>query len=258
MSSTLVQTLYAAASELAEQSMAFTLGSKDGNDTALGNMHTVYGCSGMAVSSSGVLYATGQTAGGDTSLFIVETKNGNGVLVGSLGLGNDHISDISFQPSTGILFAFSGQDHHLYTIDTTTGTATDIGSSGLGGQGFGMAFAPDGTLYLADGFTPVAIYTLDTGTGAATHLKDISFGNKVGALAYDKDGILYGSTTAGQLLLVDIDAGTITNVGGNVIGLDALAFGLPRTLDRIVTQVGHVTDLESETYTWESPTFSFA
>jgi hypothetical protein len=60
------------------------------------------------------------------------------------------IGDLSFQPSTGVLFGISSNTFStggiLYTINIANGSATVVGNTGSG-VGGGLAFAPNGTLY---------------------------------------------------------------------------------------------------------------
>lgn len=116
-------------------------------------------CSGMDFNSAGVLYATcerpqaptGGGGGADTPVLItINTTTGAGTEVGPTGISGA-VSDISFRPSDGVLFAYDASndpEHTLYTINVNTGVATLVGETGLDfAGGNGMTFSAGGVLY---------------------------------------------------------------------------------------------------------------
>ena len=60
--------------------------------------------------------------------------------------------DMAFQPGTGVLYACQSLNHvgRLYTINTATGAGTTINANMAINDASGLAFAPDGSLYVLD------------------------------------------------------------------------------------------------------------
>jgi hypothetical protein len=88
------------------------------------------------------------------------------------------ISDLAIQPGTGVLYGIEARDAagglgppfgNLYTIDRNTGVASLVGSTGV--QNASLAFAPDGTRYMASAnvvsfmLVDVQLHTVDPATG---------------------------------------------------------------------------------------------
>lgn len=135
--------------------------------------------------------------------------------------------DLSFQPGTGVLYACQSVNHvgTLYTINTATGAGTVINSTMSIDDASGMAFAPDGSLYILDtgaGGTsnpPAELHKLDPTTGGilSTITTNLSLGNTAGmefdpqtGALYVGDGDLYGTNS---LYTLDIQTGVFTLVG---------------------------------------------
>jgi hypothetical protein len=97
---------------------------------------------GLAVNpANGVLY--GCISGPDYlgGLVTINTATGQGTLVAN----TQALTDIDFQPETGILYGIDNgiglYPDGLYTINSTTGQATRVGYTGLGNE-LGLAFVP--------------------------------------------------------------------------------------------------------------------
>lgn len=113
----------------------------------------------------------------------------------------------------------------LVTIDTATGAVTEIGELGLTRREYGLAFAPNGTLWASSGQD---LYTLDLSTGAATATATLPGElTQMNALAMNAAGTLYGyDEEVGRLFVIDPATGATNEVGnaaagmGEVVGLD--------------------------------------
>jgi hypothetical protein len=94
------------------------------------------------------------------------------------------LDGLAFQPGTGALFGISQTTYVLYVIDPSNGAVTEIGHTGIqsGVSLAGLAFAPDGGLFLAAGG---GLYTLDPTSGAATSVGATGFGNVSGLTFVD-------------------------------------------------------------------------
>ncbi|MDH4070395.1 MAG: T9SS type A sorting domain-containing protein [Ignavibacteria bacterium] len=183
-----------------------------GAGTVVGSSGLV-GLPGLAINSSGVIYAT-ETSNGD--LYTINASTGEATFVGSTGLG--FLDAIAFSADDvlyGIDVAFD-----LYTIDTGTATPTLVGNTG--DVFTGMAFDPtDGTCYASvGGFAPInpdGIATIDITTGAATIIGTTGLGGSTPDLHFDQDGNLYGVKGGGgadaDLIAIDKNTGAGTVVG---------------------------------------------
>jgi hypothetical protein len=211
------------------------------------------GVTGLAVRpSTGALYgstATGNLAGtiGRGSLVIINPTTGAPTLVGSFGLGGTStLADLSFDPSTGLLYGWSsGPNGDLYTVNLATGAATKVGESNLtlmGGNG--LAFNEAGSLYFVGSGTQGALRTVVPATGLTIAVATLNGyagcgctgGEPIGALAFD-GSTLYGvSAFAHDLLTINVVTGlispfvpltTIGPTGSTELSIDAIAFSLP-------------------------------
>jgi hypothetical protein len=126
------------------------------------------------------------------------------------------ISDLALQPGTGVLYGIEARDAagglgppfgNLYTIDRNTAVATLVGTTGA--QNASLAFAPDGTLYMAS-FDVVAqttqLRTVDPATGQI--LTTVPTLDTQGAPTFYSaltfratDGVLVGGTGSGNSLV---------------------------------------------------------
>src|SRR5262249_41115426 len=125
------------------------------------------GITGLAFTSDYQLWATTTIPrGGSSSSTLEELNVGTGVAISSTPL-NILVGDLAVQPVTDTLYAITSGGV-LYTV-SRTGVTTLIGDTGTGRTG-GLAFAPNGTLYLTD-FVPspgtgLGLFTLNPNTGA--------------------------------------------------------------------------------------------
>jgi len=142
---------------------------------------------GLDFAPDGSLFAstcdTGFCPEGPSTLLEIDPVTGASTAVGPIQAGGValNIYDLAFQPGTGTLYGISdflGSSCFacLYTIDTSTGSATLVADPGVSSSG-GLAFAPDGSLYLSTVFPTVGsrfdLYTLDPDTGAVVAREDI-------------------------------------------------------------------------------------
>jgi hypothetical protein len=208
-----------------------------GTGTLLGDPVTPGWLTGIAFTSTGLLYGT-TNEGGPSSLVRIDPNTG-GLLV-TIPITDDpflggpvSIGDLAAQPGTGVLFGIrwngdgAGLGGYLYTIDPVTAVATLVGNTGTCTEG-GLAFAPDGTLYFtgfADcSFSERALHVLDPATGAI--LSSIRLGGFYESLAVrPTDGALFASAGSGSLYEIDPATGVEVDWGETGTGVLAdLAF----------------------------------
>ena len=144
-----------------------------GSTIVAGGPVTANGLSGLAFNSLGELY--GSSPGGFDLIRIDPDNTGLSLNLGPIQDSAQNLismSDLAFQPGTDVLFGTrsGGFNLALYTIDTTTALATQVGADITEiEKGGGLAFAPDGTLYMTstanvsgDNFDPLfELATLD-------------------------------------------------------------------------------------------------
>ena len=172
-----------------------------------------------------------------------------------IGTTGSELFGLAFSP-TGVLYG-AGQDTPggtitLYTVNPATAALTVVGSTGLNGgllseEAAGLAFGPNGTLFLADtnpNGTSSNLYTVNTGTGAVTQLGPI--GNmSQGTIGFDGSGNLYeinNETTPNHLDLLDTTSGMSMSdkntAFSDVFGLafsNGQLFGFANSGNRVIT-----------------------
>jgi hypothetical protein len=134
-----------------------TIDQDDASWTTIGDPTAAGPLPGLARKSTGELFGANNAGGSSGPASLIEIDPATGLLITTVGDITDDadaeglkMSDIAFQPGTDVLFgmcATTGKDGSLYTIDLTTAAATLVGATGL--ERGGLAFAPDGTLWLA-------------------------------------------------------------------------------------------------------------
>lgn len=178
---------------------------------------TFYGVSGNEYSPS-------------RQLMIINPSTGHATSVGTIGTASaQNTSDISFA-SNGTLYGWTVKGGPLVTVDIANATRTVIGSAMNGTQSNGLAFAPNGTLYLAGPTSSANLYTVDTTTGVITQVANLTsiptnFGN-INAMAFDPSGTLYavGSGSGHQLVTINTSTGAFTVMGTLPWEADSIAF----------------------------------
>ena len=194
-----------------------------------------YGITGLDFHPvTGVLY--GSTAGASPTagghLVIINPTTALVTDVGSFGLGGVTLSDITFDPTTGILYGDSGSTGNFYAVNLATGTATSIGSTGVGVTfGGGLAANAGGTIFGSPQPGPGDLFTYNETTGVATSVATLTgapLGGNLDAMAFSDLGTLFGVNTNGggptHLVTIITSTGVITDVGSSLGNLDAIAF----------------------------------
>jgi hypothetical protein len=234
-----------------------TIDQNTGAVSSIGHPAGVARLAGFAFLNSEILY--GSTVGGNTCVpncpfpgpplspntsTLVRINPDTGLLISNIGpitagAGGSAIaiSDLSFQPGTGVLYGIqavdadlsSGPAGNLYRIDTQTGVATLVGDLGPGVHNGSIAFAPNGTLYLAStdvdnsgNFINTQIAIVDEATGKI--LSSVPAVNFYTSLAFrESDGVLVGGNgDLADIFTIDPKTGEalskIGNTGLNFVG----------------------------------------
>jgi len=190
--------------------------------------------------TSGVLFAHRNYRSGSPDftetgdLFTIDLHTGAATHVGSTG---NLLTDLTFSP-TGELYGWLGIDgasaegkptHKLVQVNQQTGGLTLMGDSTLAGTNrAGIAFHPNGTLYLKAGETsaPGNLYTVNTidgdpNRGAATSPTALTTAT-ANSLAIDANGNAFSvafiknnpnEAAKAHLQSIDLATGTVTEVG---------------------------------------------
>jgi len=176
----------------------------------------------LAANKSGVVYSVADAAG--VPLIRINPNTGAGTFVANLNPGTQ-IFDLSFAPNN-TLFAITYVQpgtgpQSLVTINVNTGAVTVIAP--IAHPIFGIAFAPNGTLYGWDG--QQGLVTINTSTAALTAVNPTPSPPAVDiqGLSFDSAGKLYGGRNA--LFKIDVTNGAVTQVGsGGYPDLRGFAF----------------------------------
>lgn len=196
---------------------------------------------------------TCEFAAGPSELLQIDPVTGVATSIGPIRSGSFDISiaGLAFQPGTDTLFGVSGFLHEpdfcehncLFTIDPLTAAATLVGQIPLGfGTPGGLAFAPDGTLYLTtvtpiDGLSnafPLDLVTIDPLTGAISSREAVlleqqfnftaggspflAFTIALQGLTVAPDGRLIASGTNGNTTLFERVFGQVMSPSGTPVG----------------------------------------
>ncbi|HEX5009220.1 MAG TPA: hypothetical protein VFY71_02370 [Planctomycetota bacterium] len=201
-----------------------TLDQSDASWTTIGDPTAAGPLPGLALDSTGALFGANNAGGGSGPATLIQIDPATGLLIATVDDIIDDadaeglkMSDIAFQPGTDVLFgmcATTGKDGSLYTIDVTTASATLVGATGL--ERGGLAFAPDGTLWLAtvgDAASPVIAQIDPTDASVVGTAQDLTTG--LDALAVrPSDGVLFGvEDDSSNIVTIDPADGSSTPVG---------------------------------------------
>lgn len=163
---------------------------------------------------SGSIYSFNVSSGAEVSWFPIS--------------GSEHLSGLTFDPASGLLFAIDGYNDHesdrLFQIDPRTGEGTVIGSTGLNWNFRFLEFDSMSQELLAG--TDNELFKLDPDSGTATFLTSIRsegspfFAGQLTSMAIDPtDGNMYfaaitgGDGSENSLHRVDRESGLATLVG---------------------------------------------
>ncbi|MEY2479600.1 MAG: hypothetical protein QOI04_527 [Verrucomicrobiota bacterium] len=209
---------------------------------ANGSVVTTLGPTGFSISglafdpTTGILYgSTARDLVSSGSLITLNPITGTGTLVGSFGVPNHTMADITFLRN-GTLFGWAEPSRDdLHTINKATGAATSVGNSGLGTFGSGLGANSQDTIFLTGNGARGALRVVDKNTGLTTVVATLSGAPlpnaAVNALAFDSKDTLYGINggdfgpgAPAHLVIINTVTGVVTDLGITLNGMDALAF----------------------------------
>jgi outer membrane protein assembly factor BamB len=215
--------------------------------TIIGHPANVARISGLTFDSKGALFATTQPPGGfppppgpSGASNLLRLDPTTGAIITSVPVTANgtsiNIADLAVQPGTDSLFGVRGPNDggggpgNLYVIDRVTGVATLLGNTGHFFDT--IAFAPDGTLYLASadrgmGPTNSQLSVIDP-TNAAT-IRTVATADFLGALAVRGDGVIFGGNgDGGDLFTINPLTGAETLIGSTGLSfVGDLDFAVP-------------------------------
>jgi hypothetical protein len=181
---------------------------------------------------TGVLFGvTGSEYSPSRVLITINPFTAQATAVGTIGsIRQENASDLSFA-ADGTLYGWNVRGGPLLIINPADATRTVIGSALNGTGGNGIAFTPDGTLYLAGPTAPGDLFTVNTTTGAITSVATLSNVplnlNDINAMASDANGLLYATSrgSTGALVTINPATGVMNTVGIlSFVTADALVF----------------------------------
>ncbi len=195
----------------------------------------------------------GLQSGGVATLLTLDPDTGLTTPITPLS-ENLNIQALAIPPTGGLLYATSNSDSTLYTIDPRTGQVTPVGSMGVGfGYTYGLAFAPDGTLY---GYSNIGgelghggpgLFRVDPATAATTVLTPSGVNPLlfIEDIAFAPDGTLWaggGSAFEPLNLQTGLAAGPSHVVSFDIAGLAFLpAASVPEPASLLLLGAGVAT-----------------
>jgi hypothetical protein len=196
-----------------------------------------YGLTGLAYNpATDTLYGSTSSlsATAPRSLVTINRTNGRVSLIGPFNInGGGTLSDITFQPGTGVLFGWAPLSNALETVNLATGATTQIGPSIDFLQGGGaLAFNSAGTLYAApDAVNTNTLRTVDPTTGAQTIVATLTGTNAADNAMKFNGSVLFANLSPPgtpappcSLGTINVMTGAVTTLGPNVVGIDAIEF----------------------------------
>jgi hypothetical protein len=154
-----------------------------------------------------------------SGLYKMDLSTGGTTFVGTITVNT--VSAIAFDPTTGVLYAYSqSTGDGLYIIDPTTAAATLVGP--IAQLRRALVCSNSGQLYIFnfDG----RLYSVDKTTGAGTLIGGGNGGiTLVSDATFTNDGKLYATDYDGSIHEVDINTGIETPVGNTGLGQGLLA-----------------------------------
>jgi subtilisin-like proprotein convertase family protein len=197
---------------------------------------------GIAIDERHDIYVlTALTAAPSNSLFRIDRSTGAATLIGALGLSVTE-GDLSFDPTTGVLYGISTAGRNLFVVDTLTGQGSVVGSVGTSGDLSAIAFDARGNLYVLDSDNE-RLLRVNKSTATITSTVNLSsnfpggidsLGDKMGMDFDPESGNLFvvdggGTSASDAMFSLNTSTGVLTPVGttGLLAGLSGLEF-LPR------------------------------
>lgn len=212
----------------------YTINPATGTATSVGPIG--FAVTGLAFRpSDGILFGatSNQSAASPANLITVDPVTGSGTLVGAFGTaGGSGLSDLAFR-SDDVLFGYSpANPRRLYTVDQATGAATQVSATAVAaGNGYGLSFDSADTLYEFNQGSAGTYQIVDSNTGGLTAQPTLTGAPVTGAIpaaAFDSADILYAliNATPTRLVIIDVSASTVADVGATTQDMDALAWSV--------------------------------
>jgi len=209
------------------------------NDASGGN----YPITGLAFNPmTGLLYgSTGNAiAGKEARLVTINPASGLVTLIGSFYAGPVNSSgtpatmaDLAFDSLGNLYGVGSIGGPQLYSISLVTGQATLIGNTGLTStSGGGLGISPTSIFYGTPTSSRFGTYNSGTGTYVNIANPTKPLGGAYAALAFNGStlyGLDLGPSSTGlatELVTIDPATGAVSDIGGSIPSLDAIAFSI--------------------------------
>ena len=209
-----------------------TINQTNGTGTLVGTPVAGVGLPGLAFHPDGRLFAATLTSTSPGTLIQIDPDTG--ALITTIGAITDNgtpirISDLSFQPGTGVLYGITSSANNiqgglLYTINLSTAAATLIGDTTTGSGG-GLAFAPDGTLYHSGYATDHVTFALNVISPVDGHvISSVGLDNYYDGLGIrPTDGVIFatlqGTAQSDAIYTINPVTGVTTLIGNTGTGI---------------------------------------
>lgn len=192
----------------------------------------------------------------DDILYSIDLQTGKATKIGT-AVGFEDVESLTFDPGCHVLYGVDDETDQLVTCDPETGTCEAVGPLGVNITDTGLAFGPEGILYMSTDAPkrPTNFYRVNPRTGQAILIGDQ--GQEVTGLAGSRSGVYgLGGDGTSNLVKMQVATGKAVKVGSlkTVILADGgLDFGADGTLwgihDGSVGRVGYAQTFKVDTAT---------
>jgi len=192
----------------------------------------------------------------DDILYSIDLPTGKATRIGT-AVGFEDVESLTFDPGCHVLYGIDDETDQLVTCDIVEGTCTAVGPLGVDITDTGLAFGPDGILYMSTDAPkkPTNFYRIVPRTGRAILLGDQ--GQEVTGLAGNRTGVYgLGGDGMSNLVKMNLPLGKAVKIGPlkNVILADGgLDFDAENALwgihDGSVGRVGYSQTFKLDTST---------
>jgi hypothetical protein len=149
----------------------------------------------------------------DDILYSIDLQTGKATKIGT-AVGFEDVESLAFDPGCHTLYGVDDETDQLVTCNVEDGTCTPVGPLGVNITDTGLAFGPEGILYMSTDAPkkPTNFYRITVKTGHATLLGDQ--GQEVTGLAGNRTGVYgLGGDGMSNLVKMNLPLGKAVKIG---------------------------------------------
>ncbi len=202
------------------------LSPSDARGLSLGVATTGVGLGGVAITSDGRVFATTRSDDGESVLLVLSPADGAVILaVGVVQEGGvpQRIADLAIRPADGALFAVADDAHgagRLVRISEATAVASTVGALALGAgeRVAGLAFAPDGTLWMTTRGVGARLIDVAPTNAAVRSSMPLTVETTTGLAVRPTDGVRVACVEGSETVFAIDDSGGAIAIGATGCG----------------------------------------